>query len=292
MNKYTILIPCYNDWECLNLLIPNINEISKNIDEEVSILIINDASTIANNLSFNHMTYLKKIEVINLKKNVKAQKATAAGLSYLKKTKFQGSVILMDADGQDDPKNLLDIIKKSKKDPKKTISIHRTKREDTLVFKTFYYLYLLLTFLFTFKYMNFGAFSYLHYTSFDKILSTNDINLAYAAAVAKHFKQRNTISVGRKKRLLGTSKNNYLSLIHYAIKIISVFRYQVLINSIIIFSICFLFYKLFISLEFLLFISISIILFNIIVFFIYYKTDKQFEVDIKDNIKNLDNLKI
>ena len=62
MNKYTILIPCYNDWECLNLLIPNINEISKNIDEEVSILIINDASTIANNLSFNHMTYLKKIE--------------------------------------------------------------------------------------------------------------------------------------------------------------------------------------------------------------------------------------
>ena len=46
MHKYTLLIPSYNDWECLNLLIPSINETLESFNEDVSILIINDASTI------------------------------------------------------------------------------------------------------------------------------------------------------------------------------------------------------------------------------------------------------
>ena len=70
MHKYTILIPSYNDWECLNLLIPSINETLESLNEDVSILIINDASTIKNNLSFKNLNNLKKIEIINLKKNV------------------------------------------------------------------------------------------------------------------------------------------------------------------------------------------------------------------------------
>ena len=45
MIKYVILIPSFNDWECLNLLIPKINQILKNTNEEVDILIVNDGST-------------------------------------------------------------------------------------------------------------------------------------------------------------------------------------------------------------------------------------------------------
>ena len=45
MFKYVILIPSFNDWECLNLLIPKINQILKNTNEEVDILIVNDVST-------------------------------------------------------------------------------------------------------------------------------------------------------------------------------------------------------------------------------------------------------
>ena len=45
MLKYVILIPSFNDWECLNLLIPKINQALKNIKEEVDILIVNDGST-------------------------------------------------------------------------------------------------------------------------------------------------------------------------------------------------------------------------------------------------------
>ena len=32
MNKYAIVIPSFNDWDCLNLLIPKIDEFLKNQD--------------------------------------------------------------------------------------------------------------------------------------------------------------------------------------------------------------------------------------------------------------------
>ena len=134
MNKYVILIPSFNDWECLNILIPKIDQVLKNINEEVDVLIVNDGSTKKNNLAFKRILYLKKIEVLNLKNNVKAQIAIATGLSFLKNEKFQGGIIVMDADGQDDPEYLINIIKESKKNPGETITINRSKRDDELKF--------------------------------------------------------------------------------------------------------------------------------------------------------------
>ena len=210
MIKYVILIPSFNDWECLNLLIPKIDQALKNTNEEVNILIVNDGSTKKNNLSFKKMSSLKKIEVLNLKNNVKAQIAIATGLNFLRKEKFQGGIIVMDADGQDDPEYLVDIIRDSKKNPEKTITINRTKRDDEIKFKILYQIYLFLSFLFTFKYLKFGVYSYLHSISLDKILSTNDIHFSYAASIAKHFKDKNVIFASRKKRIIGKSQNNYI----------------------------------------------------------------------------------
>ena len=45
MIKYVILIPSFNDWECLNLLIPKIDQALKNTNENVDVLIVNDGST-------------------------------------------------------------------------------------------------------------------------------------------------------------------------------------------------------------------------------------------------------
>ena len=191
MIKYVILIPHYNDWECLNILVPKIDQALKNINEEVNVLIINDGSTKKNNLTFNKISRLKKIEILNLKKNVKAQIAIATGLNFLKKKEFDGGIIVMDADGQDDPKYLVDIIRESKKSFERTITINRSKREDEFKFILFYQIYLFLSFLLTFKNMKFGVYSYLHSSSLDKILSTNDVYMAYAASLAKHFKNKN-----------------------------------------------------------------------------------------------------
>lgn len=292
MIKYVILIPSFNDWECLNLLIPKIDQVLKNTNENVDVLIVNDGSTKKNHLVFKKISHLKKIEVLNLRKNVKAQIAIATGLNFLKKEKFQGGIIVMDADGQDDPEYLIDIFKESKKNPERTITINRSKRDDELPFKILYQMYLFLLFLLTFKYLKFGVYSYLHSSSLDKILSTNDIHLAYAASLAKHFKNKNVIFAPRKKRILGESQNNYKSLTHYALKIISVFRNQVLINSIVLVFISFLLSKLITSSALFLFILLGLLFFNVIIFLLAYQINKSHLVnDTLKNIENIENLR-
>ena len=43
--KYIILIPIYNDRESLKLLVENINSEIKNLNHEISLVVINDASS-------------------------------------------------------------------------------------------------------------------------------------------------------------------------------------------------------------------------------------------------------
>ena len=290
MSKYVILIPCFNDWECLNILIPKINLALTKTNEEVNILIVNDGSTKKNNLSFKKMSSLKKIEVLNLKNNVKAQIATATGLNFLRKEKFQGGIIVMDADGQDDPEHLVDIIRESKKNPEKTITINRSKREDEIQFKILYQAYLFLALLLTFRYLKFGAFSYLHSSSIDRILSTDDVYMAYVGGIATHFANKKVIYLPRKKRITGESQNNYKSLIYYGLKTISVFRFQALINSIILIFVGFLLTHFIMYRPFFLFSLASLILINAIIFIIPYKINKSLIDDPLSNVENLESL--
>ena len=55
--KYVILIPIYNDRESLKILIENINSEIKDLDHEISLVVINDASSqqIADTLSLIHI---------------------------------------------------------------------------------------------------------------------------------------------------------------------------------------------------------------------------------------------
>ena len=290
MFKYVILIPSFNDWECLNILIPKINLALTKTNEEVNILIVNDGSTKKNNLSFKKMSSLNKIEVLNLKNNVKAQMATATGLNFLRKEKFQGGIIVMDADGQDDPEHLVDIIRESKKNPEKTITINRSKREDEIQFKILYQAYLFLALLLTFRYLKFGAFSYLHSSSIDRILSTDDVYMAYVGGIATHFANKKVIYLPRKKRITGESQNNYKTLIYYGLKTISVFRFQALINSIILIFVGFLLTHFIMYRPFFLFSLASLILINAIIFIIPYKINKSLIEDPLSNVENLENL--
>jgi len=152
-------------------------------------------------------------------------------------------------------------------------------------------MYLFLLFLLTFKYLKFGVYSYLHSSSLDKILSTNDIHLAYAASLAKHFKNRNVIFAPRKKRILGQSQNNYKSLTHYALKIISVFKNQVLVNSAALVFISFLLSKFIASSVLFLFILLALLFFNVIIFLLTYQINKSHIIkDTLMNIENIENL--
>ena len=290
MNNFVILIPSYNDWDSLSVLIPKIHHVIKDLEKNVSIIIINDASTTKKNLIFKDKFCFKKIEILNLLENVKAQKAIATALYRLKKKNYNGGIIIMDADGQDDPDKLPEIIRHSETNPETVLTVNRSKRKEGLFFKVLYEMHLLMVYIFTFKNLRFGVYSYMNPIHFNKILSNNDLCNAFAGSIARNFQNRSIIYAERKERLMGESKNSYINLVYYSLSILSVFKYRVLIHTLIILLIFFLLSNIKI---FSLFFSIGftvLSVFNMLIFLINFRNNKFYLENSLDNVKSIENL--
>ena len=74
MNNYIFLLPLYNDWESCFILIDKINIQLKKINKKGQIVIVNDCSSSKGSF-YTKYNNIKKINVLNLKKNLGSQKA-------------------------------------------------------------------------------------------------------------------------------------------------------------------------------------------------------------------------
>ena len=85
MKKFIILIPLFNDWKSVSRLLNEIDLEVKNWDVDVSIVIVNDASTEKRSgLEFNFKK-IKAVKILNMKKNTVHQRCIATGLKYIYK---------------------------------------------------------------------------------------------------------------------------------------------------------------------------------------------------------------
>ena len=99
---------------------------------------------------------------MSLRKNLGSQKAIAVGLKYLNSKKQKSIITILDSDGEDDSSQIAHMIKKAELNSDFVIVSCRTKRGEGIIFSWFYILHKFLTFIFTFKWINFG-----NYSSFD-----------------------------------------------------------------------------------------------------------------------------
>ena len=81
--KYIVLIPIFNDRESLKLLIQNINDVIKGLKVEISLIIINDASSQQIIDNYPKIENINSIEVINMKENRGHTRCIASGLKYI-----------------------------------------------------------------------------------------------------------------------------------------------------------------------------------------------------------------
>ena len=79
MTKYTFLIPVYNDWQSLSLLLKNLNSELQSALKTGRILIIDDCSTIPPDITIDNLDNIKEIELLSLNKNLGSQKSIAIG---------------------------------------------------------------------------------------------------------------------------------------------------------------------------------------------------------------------
>lgn len=214
-----VVIPVYNDWTTLQLLLQKIASLadSKMIGK-LSFIIVNDGSSYLCNEQLPDLD----IQIVHLRRNLGHQKAIAIGLSIASKKEGTDFIVVMDADGEDKPEHILELLQKAVSYPDKIIFAERKKRSEGLYFILFYAIYKFLFKLLTGKTISFGNFSIIP----SKILA----HLVYVTEIWNHFSggvlhsriPYAVLPLERGKRLGGTSKMNFTSLVLHGMSAVSV----------------------------------------------------------------------
>jgi hypothetical protein len=289
MKKFKILIPLYNDWKSVYKLLDEIDIQTNNWDAEVSVVIINDASTEEKSDLNKRFKKIRSIKILNMKENRVHQRCIATGFKYICNNEDFDWVIVMDADGEDRPEELNAFFKKTIENPSMTITGNRFKRSEGLVFKTLYEIHKLLTLIFAGKLIKFGNFSCLPRNHVKQLILKPYLWNSYSSSIVKTINERTFIPSIRGLRYVLPSKMNFIGLVFHSLSIISVFRNTVILRSIIFLSTyLFLFYK---NISLLTLIPVLfLIMFVITILKISMRSNiKQLDKSL-DNIKSIDTL--
>ena len=107
-----ILIPIFNDWQSVSKLIDEINELIDNSDNQISIIIVNDASNHDRIDEEKKLQNIQSIKILNMKKNQGHARCIATGLKYIYEKEDFDYVIPMDGDGEDRPEEVKEFLNK------------------------------------------------------------------------------------------------------------------------------------------------------------------------------------
>ena len=213
------------------MLITKINLETKGLSSEISIIVVNDASTQQISNNYENTQNIQSIEIINMKKNRGHARCIASGLKHIFKKKEFDYVIPMDGDGEDRPEEIKDFIQLTKNTEDKTIIGERVKRSENLLFKFCYQFHKILTLVFTGKLIRFGNFTCLSRSTVEKMLNEKATWNSFSGSLKKVEKNFLSIRSIRGTRYFGPSKMSFFNLLKHSLSIISVFRKTALIHS-------------------------------------------------------------
>ena len=288
--KIKILIPVYNDFQSASKLIVDINSVISNLNEEFSIIIINDASTEKAEINVSNIDKIKSIKIINMKQNQGHARCIALGLKYIFDNDEFDYLIPMDGDGEDRAEEISKFIEFLNYDKSKPIVGERVKRSEGLIFKLCYKFHKIITYVFTGQSIKFGNYTCLPRSTVEKMINEKATWSSFSGSLSKLEKNRSTIPSIRGERYFGPSKMSFYNLIKHSLAIIAVFKINVIIRSILFYLI----YLFLISENITYITSIPLIL--VIIFAISIQgISKRENLDQLNNsllnISNVDNLK-
>ena len=288
MKKIIILIPVYNDWKSVSKLLKEIDLQIFDWESEVSVLIVNDASSEPRLGMDSNFKKIKSVKILNMKKNQGHGRSLATGLKFITEREIFEYVILMDADGEDRPEELNLLFNKSKEHPGTVITADRVKRSEGLLFKFCYQIHKYLTFIFTGHLIKFGNYTFLPKDSVLKMTEEPSTWCSFSGSLTKLIPNRVSISSIRSLRYFGPSKMSFFKLLIHSLSIIAVFKRTTFLRSLIFLSVYLL--LIFQSLSFITLLPVFLIL--ILLFSVVWVSNHenldQFKKSL-DNISSIDN---
>ena len=232
MKKFFILAPIYNDWQSISKLLEEINLNVKDLNQEFSLIIVNDASTEEQSINTSNLENINSIKVLNMRENRGHARCIASGLKYINEKEEYDYIIPMDGDGEDRPEEIKNFIENINFNPDKVIVGERVKRTEKLIFKVCYKVHKAITYISTGQSVKFGNYTCLPKFTIDKMINEKATWSSFSGALQKVENDKVEVPSERGVRYFGPSKMSFLNLIKHSLSIISVFKINVLIRSI------------------------------------------------------------
>ncbi|MES2459832.1 MAG: glycosyltransferase [Armatimonadota bacterium] len=225
--RIVVLIPVFNDWSAVTKLLGLLDdEIGKSVYPDVSVLLVDDGSTLPvpeETLAFKAQS-LASVEVLALRRNLGHQRAIAIGLTYVCEKLPCRAVVVMDGDGEDAPGDVPKLLARfDELGGKKAIFAERARRTEKLSFRIFYRLYKGAHRLLTGAGVRVGNFSAVPYKLLTRLVVVSDLWNHYAAAVIKARLPHDMLPLARGYRLAGESRMNFVSLVIHGLSAMSVY---------------------------------------------------------------------
>jgi glycosyltransferase involved in cell wall biosynthesis len=230
-----IVIPVFNDWTSLDLLIGKLNQQAELTEFNVHVFVIDDGSSepLEPHCLSGRGRALVDIQLVRLYNNLGHQRAIAVGLVIASRVHDIEAVVVMDADGEDRPEDVPRLLSAWGEDPNLIVVAQRSRRSEGLVFKFFYALYKLAFRIMTGQRIDFGNFCLLPRASLCSLTHNPAIWNNLAAAITRSPIPRIALPVARGVRLAGKSRMNFQSLLVHGVSAMSVYADYVLLRILI-----------------------------------------------------------
>jgi glycosyltransferase involved in cell wall biosynthesis len=221
-----ILIPVFNDWSALGKLLDALDDTLAENDIEAGVLVVDDGSTVDPQVDPTARAFraLRHVEILELRRNLGHQRAIAIGLAYVEDRGSCQAVVVMDGDGEDNPRDVPRLLAKSLMEGgTKIVFAERTRRSESLVFRVFYKLYKVVHLFLTGYAVRVGNFSVIPRPRLASLVVVSEMWNHYAAAAFKSRQPYTTVPTHRAKRIDGKSHMNFVNLVVHGLSAISVY---------------------------------------------------------------------
>jgi polyisoprenyl-phosphate glycosyltransferase len=225
-----ILIPSFNDWDALRLLLPLIDRALAGAHRRASLLVIDDASTepMPNDWAAHDFAAIDSVDVLHLRCNLGHQRAIALGLYHVHEFGDAETMLVMDGDGEDRPQDLPALLDAFETTGGREVTFAaRTRRMESFSFQFFYRAYQVVHRALAGVEVRVGNFSVLSRAALSRMMASPDLWNNYSAAVHRARIPRRLAPLERGRRLTGKSKMNFVSLLMHALSALSVYSDQV-----------------------------------------------------------------
>lgn len=229
-------MPVYNDWPSFRQLLREVDRVAATLPCRIFVSAVNDGSTEepgSDYDDFSDIHHLAGAERINLAGNMGHQRAVAIGLCQAVTDDDFDAILIMDADGEDPPRAIEDLLRSIGGRTDYCIVAQRRKRTETIFFRVSYFAYKCIFKLVTGKTINFGNFSVLSRSFARRLVTVADLWNNLPAAILRSRLPMTSVPVDRGNRYEGESKMNFTALAVHGFSGISVYSETIFIRLLI-----------------------------------------------------------